>query len=144
MEFVIILEVMKVSDLPDVVPLYENKHGSKFHLQPLCAGGSATKVEVSEEEFLEMLEAGDCCKMCIPQPVMTEIAVNDLQIKKGDWLSDERIIVGARCPKCRRKIRNEDEVEFAASVYHIGMEDYDGVCTICGHDSGRDVDEEDH
>jgi hypothetical protein len=122
-----------MSEMPDTVTLYENEHGTKFHFQPLCAGGSATKVDVCEEEFLEMLEGGDCCKSCIPQPEMTDFVLDDLQIKKGDWLSSERIKVGAKCPKCRRKIMNDEEVEHTRGTYEIGIPEYDGVCPVCGH-----------
>jgi len=70
-----------MSGMPDEVPIYVTKHGSKIHLQPVCAGGHARLEKIHERKFLKRLVGGEGCKNCIPQPEMIKFVRKDLKRK---------------------------------------------------------------
>ena len=121
--------------LPENVKIYTTKHGSKIHLQPICAG-NAIEDTIHETEFLEKLEKGEGCKSCITQPEMINFLVNHLQRKKGNWLSQDRIFIGCMCPRCRRILLFDDEVDHTKGVYKAIIPLIDDACPICGHEGG--------
>lgn len=77
-------------DLPEEVKVYTTKHGTKIHLQLVCAGRAVDVKRIHETEFLERLRNGEGCKNCIPQPAMINFVEKHLEKKRKEQHPDHK------------------------------------------------------